>query len=231
MKSIVFVAITSLVSATVLSGCLQTRNDVRESERRNVIQQQVSTLQQTNANVSNRFAEIEEEMRTLHGRVEVIENKMNQTHSILEGTLKSNKQQGQDLNEKLSALQDALVKMEKEMNTLNAEFQAYKANVVVPSADPSLERNSHKLHQDSFEIAQDLFAKKDWKQAILQFEKYRKEKPKGQHFSNATYKIGVSFQELGMDSESKVFLEEVISKFPKSDDARRAKIRLKSLKK
>jgi TolA-binding protein len=231
MRSIVFVATTSLISMTVLSGCLQTRNEVRENEHRHVIQQQVSTLQQTNANVSNRFAEIEEEMRSLHGRVEVIENKMDQSHSILEGTLKSNKQQGQDMNEKLSALQDALVKMEKEMNTLSAEFQAFKANVVVQASAPSVERNNHQLRKDSFELAQDLFIKKDWKQAILQFEKYREEKPKGPHFSDATYKIGVSFQELGMDSESKVFFEEVISKFPKSDDARRAKIRLKSLKK
>jgi len=100
------------------------------------------------------------------------------------------------------------------MNTLSAEFQAFKANVVIQASSPSVERNNHQLHKESYELAQDLFIKKDWKQAILQFEKYREEKPKGPHFSDATYKIGVSFQELGMDSESKVFLKKLLANFP-----------------
>jgi TolA-binding protein len=89
---------------------------------------------------------------------------------------------------------------------------------------------SSKKKSDTYETAQDLFAKKEWKQAILNFQKYRDENPKGAKFADATYKIGVSFQELGMKDEAKTFYEEVLNKFPKSEDAHRAKIRMKGLK-
>ncbi len=217
------------ISLVFISGCLQTRGEVNENQQRNVIQQQVSTMQKTNADVGSRFAEVEEEMRALNGRVEVIESKLDQSHSILEGTLKSNKQQGQDVNAKLSLIQEALVKMEKEINYLNSELQNFKASAAANAS--AMERNSRQVPKEAFELAQEYFTKKDWKQAILQYQKYREEKVKGPHFGEATYKIGVAFQELGMNDESKTFYDEVISKFPKSDDARRAKIRLKSLKK
>ena len=85
--------------------------------------------------------------------------------------------------------------------------------------------------KDTYDIAKEFFEKKDWKQAILNFQKYRDDNPKGVKLADATYKIGVSFQELGMKDEAKTFYDEVQVKYPKSEEARRAKIRLKGLKK
>lgn len=224
MKSLVVVALT----AFFLAGCLQTRNDVRDNEQRNVMQQQVSTLQKTNADVGSRFSEIEEQMRDLTGRVDVVENKLGQSNSGVESALKSSQQQNQDLTQKVNLLQEALIKMEKEMGQMSADLQALKSSQSVGSA---VEKNARPTKRDSYEAGQDFFAKKDWKQAILQYQKYRDENAKGAHFAEATYKIGVAFQELDMKDEAKTFYDEVISKFSKSDEARRAKIRLKGLKK
>ena len=61
----------------VLSACptLMTRTDVKEVEQKKTIQDSVQTLQKANADVSNRFAEIEEDARQTSGRVEVLENR------------------------------------------------------------------------------------------------------------------------------------------------------------
>jgi TolA-binding protein len=47
----------------------------------------------------------------------------------------------------------------------------------------------------------------------------------------ATYKIGVCFQELGMIEEAKAFYDEVIAKYPKSNEAAKATSRLKAMSK
>ncbi|WP_413944015.1 tetratricopeptide repeat protein [Bdellovibrio sp. HCB-162] len=219
-------AIALVATTLFLTGCLKTRNDVRENEQRQVMQQQVVTLQRTNADAAGKVSDLEESIRELNGRVDVVENRIGQGNSGVENALKSSQEQNRDLNQKVMILQEALTKMEKDILALNAELQAVKAQKAAHAEVPV------KLtKKDIYEAAQGYFEKKDWKQAILNYQKYRDENPKGGKFADATYKIGVSFQELGMKDEAKTFYDEVVSKFPKSEEARRAKIRLKGLKK
>ncbi|KHD89764.1 MAG: hypothetical protein OM95_01440 [Bdellovibrio sp. ArHS] len=216
-----------VVTPLFLTGCLKTRNEVRETEQRQVMQQQVTTLQRSNADVASRFADIEEQMRSLNGRVDVVENRVGQNNSGIENAMKNTQQQNQDLNQKVILLQEALTKMEKDIFTLNAEIQSLKADRLAGQA----EKVAKQSRKNVYEVGEEFFNKKDWKQAILNYQKYRDDNPKGSKFAEATYKIGVSFQELGMKEEAKTFYDEVVSKFPKSDEARRSKTRLKGLKK
>lgn len=218
--------IATLFLTGLLSGCLKTRNDVRENEQNQVMQQQVVTLQKTNADANSRFTDMEEQMRELNGRVDVVENKLGKNDSGVESALKTTQQQNQDLNQKLMLLQEALTKMEADMHALSAEVQAVKAEKAAVTA----ERTAKQVKADVLEIGRDFFEKKDWKQSILNFQKYRDDHPKGKNFAEATYKIGVAFQELGMKDEAKTFYDEIVSKFPKTEEARRAKVRLKGLK-
>jgi TolA-binding protein len=89
-------------------------------------------------------------------------------------------------------------------------------------------KNSDK---NPFELGESRFEQKSWREAIFAYEDYRKSYPKGKNFGAATYKIGVSFQELGMLDDAKPFYDEVISKFPKSKEADRARSRLKAISK
>lgn len=227
MRNVFVVMMVSLLFA----GCLQTRNEVRENEQRHVMQQQVTTLQRSNADVGNRFSDLEEQMRELNGRVDVVENRLGQSQAGLERELKNNQVQGADINQKLVILQEALTKMEGQMFQLTAEVQGLKEKAAAMAAAQAADKGPKPAKKDSYESAQDFFNKKDWKQAILNYQKYRDESPKGKNFADATYKIGVSFQELGMKDEAKTFFDEVVGKFPKSEEARRAKVRLKGLKK
>jgi TolA-binding protein len=221
MKFVIF----SLILATLMTGCLKTRNEVRDSEQRNVMQQQVVNLQKTNADVGGRFSDLEEQMRNLNGRLEVVENRTERMSVGTEGIIKNSQQQAQDLNQKLALFQEALAKQERDIQSLSVEIQSLKTQHV--SEAPAKAAKSSKNYLES---AEDHFDKKEWKQAILNFQKYRDESPKGAKFAEATYKIGVSFQELGMKEEAKTFFEEVVAKASKSDAARKAKVRLKNLK-
>lgn len=214
-----------------LTGCLKTRNEVREGENRQVMQQQVTTLQKTNADAGSRVQEVEEMMRDLNGRVDVVENKLEKSAAGTDNAAKATQANNADMNSKVNLLQEALTKMEGQLFQLTAEVQAMKADKAAAAATVSAQAAVKQAKKDTYEVAKEFFDKKDWKQAILNFQKYRDDNPKGAKLPDATYKIGVSFQELGMKDEAKTFYDEVQEKYPKSEEARRAKIRLKGLKK
>lgn len=213
--------------ATVLTGCLKTRSDVKDVEQRQVVQQQVVSMQRNTADANSRFSDVEEQLRYLTGRVEVVENKVTSGGSGQENAIRTLQQQNNDQAQKISILQDALSKMETQVNQLNAELQGVRAEHAAEQA----EKTTRAATKDSFEAGENFFAKKDWKKAILNYQRYRDENPKGKNFAEATYKIGVCFQELGLKDEAKTFYDEVVSKFSKSEQARKARTRLKGLKK
>lgn len=217
--------IFTLVSVFVFAGCLQTRADMRQGEQRQVLQQQVSTLQKTNADASSRFVELEEQIRFLNGRIEVLENRLQQADSQTEMIRKNSVELIQNQDRKIQALQEEITRLVQEQSTLRAEIAAAAKSGGSDSGKPPVTGV-----KNAFEAGEVLFAKKDFRQAILEYQKYREKFPKGKNFATATYKIGVSFQELGLKDEALSFYEEVVAKFPKSEEARKSKARLKKIK-
>ncbi len=78
-----------------------------------------------------------------------------------------------------------------------------------------------------YEKAQQHFKGKEWKQAILIYEEFRKQNPKSDQFKTATLNIGLSFKNLDLKKEASIFLKEVIERFPNSPEAKTAKESLK----
>ena len=223
--------ISLLLGTLFLSGCLQTRSDVQTGEQRQVLQQQVGTLQKTNADTANHISDLEEQIRYLNGRVEVLENKLANAHSDSDQLRKSAADAAQSQNKKLEIYQDALTKMEQNVAALQAEVAGLKAQGLADQARKESEKEAKKASdKNPFEAGEAHFEKKDYKAAILEYEKYRNKNPKGKNFATATYKMGVSFQELGMKEEAKTFYDEVVAKHPKSEEARKAKSRLQKMK-
>jgi TolA-binding protein len=208
-------------------GCLKTRSEVKDTETRQNMQQQVVTLQKNTADSTNRFSELEEEVRLINGRTEVLENRLAVRGQETDKEKKSLTDQNADLQRKFSLLQESMVKMEQQVGQLSTEVAALQAQVAAHSSAPAASPASKKT---SYDIAQELFNEKEWKKAASAFDKYRQDSPKGKNFADATYKIGVCFQELGMKDEARTFYEEVISKHAGTEEARRAKVRLKGLR-
>ena len=210
-----------VIFATV--GCehmnFMTRADVKEAEQKKEIQEKVSTLQKTTADVNSRFADNESEMRQLNGRLEVLENRIGQGNLDKEKNKKEIEIHIVELNQKVALLQEELTKMDGELNLVKS------ARIEAPVANTRVE--STKSNQ--FDVAEELFAKKEWKKAILNYQKFRDANPKNKKAPEAAYKIGVCFQELGMKDEAKTFFDDVISKYPNSPEARKSRTRTKKL--
>lgn len=219
-------------SVLFLSGCLKTRSDVAETDQRQTLQQQVVTLQRGNADSSARFDDVNEEMRNLRGRVEVVENKLNVTSNEADRSRKQLADQSTESGRRVALLQESLGKMDAQIQALAAEINALKAEQAAMNArQGAAAAAASQARKDPFDAGMEHFNQKDWKKAILSLQKYRDDNPKGSKLAVATYHIGVSFQELEMKDEARTFFEEVVAKFPNSAEAKKARTRLKSLKK
>lgn len=182
-------------------------------------------MQKTAAENTNRFAEFEAEQRQLNGRVEVVENRMGQAALEREKQKKQNDELLADMQKKMQVMQDELAKLNDTIGSLATEM----ANIKTSSDGTGAAAGAHEP-AGLFEQAEELFSKKEFKKAILDYQKFRDSKPKDKRVVTAIYKMGVCFQELGLKDEAKTFYQEVVSKYPSSVEAQKCKIRLKKLK-
>lgn len=241
--------ITAL-SFLLVTGCLKTRAELDAEQSGQDMERQTQTQQRENAREAKpapvpykekapatayRFEEYDEQMRQLGGRVDTLENHVNHLASLKvladEGEAKNKTAQDQ----KFVAYEDALKKLETQVQQLSEEVTRLKTAPVAaaPVANGSLKTpeaaTGGKL-KTPYDEGEELFTAKKWKEAIVSYQKYRDVYPKGRMYTDSTYKIGICFQELGMKDEAKAFFEEVIAKAPKSKEAKKASFRMKSLK-
>jgi TolA-binding protein len=226
-----------------MTGCLETRETVKEQEDRQVLRKQVSNLQQTTADVNQRFQDHDDDIRKLNGRIEALENRLQKLEGKLDKVDSANdakqkeydgvyreefakiktdlEQMRTEFASQISALTAKIANDEKAAAAAAANERAASAKAVKPPAA--------KAGIEAFQQGEEQFKAKQWKDAILDYERYRKANPAGKHFAAATYKIGVAFQELGMTDEAKAFYDELVAKFAKTKEAKAASQRLKAL--
>ncbi len=215
----------------VFTGCLMTRNDVKEIETKQVLHKQVTDLQKNTADSGSRFSEVEEQLRYIHGRLETLEAKVSKNDLDADRSLKTQSESLHETNKKMAIYQEALTKLEIQMQQNSAEINMLKSEIQKSTKESTRSsKDSRDGKKDSLNAAQDLFKQKDWQNAIIEFQKYRDKNPKGKHVAEATYKIGVCFHELSLKEDAKTFYQEVVASFPNSEEAKKAKNRLKALK-
>ena len=226
--------------ALAMSGCLETRDSNKEQDEKVVMKTQVASLQRNTADITSRFQDIDDDLRKLSGRIEQSENRAAQVSirvDKVEGVAAQHTRENED---KMKAYREELAHLNGEVEQLKGQLlalqdqqkraadQAAAAQAAQAAAQAAASAQATK---NPWAAGEEKFEQKAWKEAILDYERYRKSNPKGSHFGAATYKIGVAFQELGLIDEAKAFYEEVVNKYPKSRDAERAATRLKGLKK
>ncbi len=221
--------LSASVFLTLTSGCLQTRSNLKEQEEKQVLRKQVVNLQQTTADVSSKFNEVDEDLRKTNGRIESLDARMTQIKDRAEKNDFALESKFKEQDTKFQAFREELQKMQAELVEVKASNAALQAAM---QAGASTNSGSGKSSEKTpFDLGDSRFEQKAWREAIFAYEDYRKSYPKGKNFGAATYKIGVCFQELGMLDDAKPFYDEVISKFPKSKEADRARSRLKAMSK
>lgn len=244
-------SIIMLLTATVMIGCLKTRAELEAQETGHQLQKQTNSQQQQVVAASSskpqathmaaqtvkpaisadRSEEIDEQMRALSGRIEANENLIQRMQAAEQQKKEAWIQDKQMEDRKLQAYEDAIRKLEAQVQALNDEVTKLKETPPPPEPQAAPKSATKKGKSSGpYEAGEDHFGAKKWKDAIVSFQKYRDQNPKGKNYADATYKIGVCFQELGMKDEAKSFMEEVTAKFPNSKEAKKAAFRLKNLK-
>ncbi len=217
-----------------LPGCLRTREDLKEVETNKVMRDQVSVLQKVHADSSSRLEELLDQNRRMHGRIEELEQRLVQNAQAqtgkedLQKSLLESRQRSELLQEGIVKLESQVQALQEEIITLKTKDNLDKNSNKNNNKGNSKEKNKDK-EKELMELALADFQGKRWKEAILNFDQYREKFPNGKFVPEATYRTGVSFQELGMNDEARVFFQEVSERFPKTEASRKAQIRLKSL--
>lgn len=209
----------------VLTGCLESFEHIREGTSSTKPKSKVSQMQVERAEEVARIDELEESLRLLRGEIEVAQNQIRQMEAADQAAAAVDEDQpmsAKEVLQKLAIFEEALRSMESKMNSMDQEIQKLKARPVAKAAAKSKVTES----TGNYGGAQQAFDRRDWKKAIVGYEKYRELNSKGRRYADATYKIGVCFQELGMKSEAKSFYQEVIAKYPGSNMSKKAKYRL-----
>ncbi len=173
-----------------------------------------------------------EQLRNLSGRIDVVENQIGQLNAANSGEKGEVAKSKKELEGKFVAYEEALKKLEVQVAALSDEVIKLREDMSKKTDKPDKPepKAGKKNAAAAYEEGENLLAQKKWREAIISFEEYRKNHPKGKHYSDATYKIGVCMQEIGMRAEAKLFYDEVVAKFPGSKEAKKATYRLKTLK-
>ncbi len=223
-----------------MTGCLKTRAEL-EAEQGEQVQQKQTTGQQRAEKpykekapaTAYKFEEYDESMRTMGGRVDTVENRIEQLNTAATNDRAAVNKNTQIIDQKFNAYEEAIKKLEAQVTELAGEVNKLK---MAPQPEPAPQKltqpeaaSGGKL-RTAFDDGEDLFNAHKWKEAILKYQKYRDGNAKGKLYPDSTYKIGVCFQELGMKDEAKSFYEEVAAKYPKSKEAKKAILRMKTLK-
>jgi TolA-binding protein len=206
----------------MLSACetLMTRTDLKEQEQK----KQLQDIQRSSADTSSKFSDIESDLRNLNGRIDTLDNRIEK----MDAEKKANAAKESEHLAKLQLLQDEVTKLENQMNLMQSELAKRSER----SSDSNSAGNDKPEKKESqFDIAEDHFEKKNWKKAALAFQKFKEIKPKDKRIPEAIFKTGVCFVELGLTDDAKPFFEEVIEKYPNSSEAKKAKAKLKTVKK
>lgn len=216
-----------LLTALIITGCLETRSNLKDNEEKQTVRKTLSTLQQSNADVNQKFQDIDEELRRLNGKLESTENKSGMYKDKLEKNELQSELRYKDLKEKIEAYKEDLTSLNNEV----AELKSMVASLQDRGSSATSKHDKDKDKNNFLHSAEEKFAQKEFREAILEYERYRKANPKGKGMPMATFKIGQSFEALKLREDAMSFYEEVVQKHPKSKEASMAAARMKALKK
>ncbi len=202
-----------------LTSCLKTRSELGSQYQSQVYaQKQADNQTLPNSGTEPKIDERDELIRQLNGRLEALEKQLSDVQLA-----KNNS--GVDA-EKIQLLQDSLVKMETQIQKLENEaaLKPSDSRVVVPmKTEKAVAAQAPPAKKTGFDEAQALYANKDFKKAILEYEKFVSANPKNKNVPEAKYKIGACFEAMGMKDEAHSFYEEVASLYGGSTYGKKAK--------
>ena len=242
MKTFKTSAVTTLLtlSCVLLSGCLKTRAQLRGEMPDESIPVAVQPAQDVAPQGRYILDEIKAEITKMEGRLEDLERNYREvtqfSHDIHPDQIRK-------INDRMDGLEQALSDaMKKSVQSAptppvnpadlfkkaKSQFDAKDYEEAVKSLSLYSKLDHPKLlEQATFMSGESYYQLKDFKKAVVEFSKFPEKFKKSTHMPEALYKIALSFEEMDMDDDAQGFFEELTHKFPKSNQAKKAKAKLK----
>lgn len=182
----------------------------------------VMALRKQNADLKAKNLEYEEQFRLSTGKIEELQILAQRTQD------KSQKRLGEE-NQQLRAYKDSVSELLIEKKKLEGQILLLKAANRQAKKEVKSAKMSAKEHLDKGDR---YFDNKKWSEAAAEYQAFRGKarSKKNEDYALATYKIGVCFQELGMEKEAKTFYKSVVKKHKKFKAVKYAEYRLAQLK-
>ncbi|MCM2322142.1 MAG: tetratricopeptide repeat protein [Oligoflexia bacterium] len=227
--------------AVALSGCLKSRLQVREDggEPRPV----PGKIQEVQPQASYVVDELKGELTRLTGRVEDLERARQDASASApqKEDLRKLETRVQELETAQAQLIDTIKKLTEQKPAAPAaadgheSFEKAKAQFDAGNYDAAIDAFSSylkvakgsKAEEATFLRAESYFITKQYKKAIVDYSRFPEKYSKSRHLPVALLKIGHAFEALGLKDDAKGFYQELVDKYPKSSEAKKARAKLK----
>lgn len=240
------VLLTFLASfAMSQSACLKTRAQLREEsghDEENHAPTQAAPVQDVQPQGQYVIDEIKGEFTRLEGRVEDLERLQKQGAA---NSTSANKDDFKKLEQRIIELEQPQANMIETIKKLQeapataanpsemlekGKTQAEGGNFegAAESFTAALKSAKGKIAEEAtFLRAEAYYALKDYKKAIVDYSKFPEKFNRSGYMAKALFQIGRSFEALGMKDDAKGFYQELVEKYPKSPEAKKAKSKVK----
>jgi tol-pal system protein YbgF len=232
-----------------VSSCLKTRAQVREEESNTPsTETQGQPAGSTPAQVkevdhdSYAIDEIKGEMTRMNGRIEDLERS---TKDAAQNNGQATQDQMKKLEGRIVELEQAqanmleAIKKLQETHTVAADpiesFEAGKKSFSAKNYDAAIDQLSAYLkapkgkhsEEATYLRGESYYQLKQFKKAIVDFSKFPEQYTHSKLMPEALLRIGQSFDALGMKDDASGFYQELVDKYPKSSEAKKARAKLR----
>lgn len=228
-KTLLFVFSISLL----MSSCLVTRGQLKnESDEQSYAAPPVNEVQPKGQYILD---EVKQELTRIEGRLEDLERfqKHQDSQSLKHNELDQLKQRLEKIEEEQVSIRNSLEKSlaknpEELFDVAKAFYQDQKYEEALDKFEVYLKiPKTKKTDEATFMKGECLYKLKKYKKAIVEYSKLQEKFKKSNRMAEALYRIGLSFEALGMGEDAQGFYQEVIEKYPKSPEAKKSKQKVK----
>jgi TolA-binding protein len=236
----------SAIICLLMTGCLKTRAQLRDDDS-NAAASGAPQPAQTQEVTQNQSAvdDMKNEMTRIEGRLEDMERSQKdaanaQNASTSKDDMKKLEARIVELEQAQAQMLTAIKQMQDAQATAKAtesinyfdqgrkQFDSGSFDAAVESFTEYLKSaKADRVEDATFLRAESYYSLKQFKKAIVDYSKFPEKFPKSKLMPTALYRIGRSFENLGMNEDAKGFYQELLDKFPKSPEAKKARAKVK----
>jgi tol-pal system protein YbgF len=173
--------------------------------------------------IEARVAKLSDDLKAQASELKARDDEMRKMREAMQGVAAANDAREKAVSEAASAKRD----YDDAMRLV--ERKDYRA--AVPRLKEFLQKypDSTLAEGAQYWLGESFYGIKEYDQAILEFDGVRRRFPKGEKVPAALLKQGLAFAEINDRLDARLILQELVERFPESEEAAKAKQRLKSL--